>query len=452
MRAIAAPSRVDELLTYIDDALMDSEFPQTPDFLADNEIFAEIRDTLIMLRESLFRFSKGDIRVNLDRKGYLISCVKNLQAQLRHLTWHAGRLSDGARTHPDFMGNLFESFNQMAREFYNTLNALRESEANLVRIGKEINANEERWKLAATCTQDGIFDIDLITCKAFISPRLWEILKWPSLVHEDIMYDAKVWARFFHPDYQERWLGRTAEARASKDPEKYMVNVETRLRGGDGEYRWLMANYMILKDKDGEPYRFIGAVEDIQEKREREDAIRLQATHDQLTGLPNRYLYNDRIAHQMMMCKRSNTSIVLVVWDLDGFKNVNDTYGHLAGDQVLVEVADRMRICLRESDTLARFGGDEFVMILTSARGCESEVAFNTTGRIFEILDKPIDVGCASVTVGASCGIAFFPEHATDAELLFDLADKSLYVAKKRGKHRAEIWPAGSDDSKNADG
>ncbi len=292
-----AGAEVYELLSYVLEALSDDAFPETPAAFAADETFARIRGTLLSLRESLFRFSKGDIRVNVDQTGYLTQCVKNLQAQLRHLTWHAGRLADGAYKHPDFMGNLFESFNEMAREFYNTLHALRESEANLVRVSKEAHANEERWKLAATCTQDGIFDIDLVTGRAFLSPRLLEIVKQPQEVDEDVMFDPQVWSRFFHPDDRERWNGRIGEARAFAG-DKYVVYAETRVKGGDGEYRWIAANYMILKDKSGEPYRFVGAVEDIQERREREDAIRMQATHDQLTGLPNRYLYNDRLARR----------------------------------------------------------------------------------------------------------------------------------------------------------
>ena len=436
-----------ELLAYIDAALSDDIFPETPESFASNETFARIRGCILTLRESLFRFSKGDIRVSVEEAGYLTQCVKNLQAQLRHLTWHAGRLVEGAYQHPDFMGNLFESFNEMAREFYSALHALKESEANLTRVSEEARASEERWKLAMTCTKDGIFDIDLTTGHAFLSPRLLEILKWPPEVDEELMFDLRVWSRFFHPDDREKWGGRIEEARATPG-ERYMVHTEARVKGGDGKYRWIAANYMILKDDAGEPFRFVGAVEDIQERREREDAIRIQATHDQLTGLPNRYLYNDRLAQQMVMAKRSNSSIVLGVWDLDGFKHVNDTYGHLAGDQALVGVSERMRLCLRESDTLARFGGDEFVLILSSLRGGEREVAENTARRIFEALERPIDVGVASIQLQASCGMAFFPEHANGAEELFDLADKALFRAKQNGKGRAEIWaPQGEGES-----
>jgi diguanylate cyclase (GGDEF)-like protein len=260
------------------------------------------------------------------------------------------------------------------------------------------------------------------------------------------MFDMRVWSRFLHPDDLEKWDGLVGEVRASES-DRHTARAEVRVKGGDGKYRWVAANYMILKDNSGEPYRFVGAIEDIQQWREREDAIRVQATHDQLTNLPNRYLYNDRLAQQMVMAKRGRTSIVLGVWDIDCFKCVNDTYGHLAGDHALVAVADRMLQCLRESDTLARFGGDEFVMILSCLRGNEREVAEGTTKRIFEVLEKPIDVGAASIQIGVSCGMAFFPSHANSAEQLFDRADKALFQAKRNGKLRAEIWSPQNGDA-----
>jgi diguanylate cyclase (GGDEF)-like protein len=142
----------------------------------------------------------------------------------------------------------------------------------------------------------------------------------------------------------------------------------------------------------------------------------------------------------MVMAKRNNSSLIFIVWDLDGFKDINDRYGHLAGDALLVGVAKAMRSSLRETDTLARFGGDEFVMLLSSASGNEEEVSRQATVRIFDVLKKPIDIGEAMVSVGASCGISFFPRHTSEADELFNLADKALYMAKRTGKNRSLIW------------
>ena len=329
------------------------------------------------------------------------------------------------------------------QRLYENVLSLKKSETDLTRLTEELHESEDRLRLASACTQDGIWDIDLCANKAFFSPRLWEIFRWPYRVEEDVTFNPQVWSRFIHPDDRVQWLKcmrATSLRRRIKRPPREIDYAEFRMKGGDGKYRWVASHHMLLTDEHGIPYRFIGACQDIQERREHEEVIRMQATHDQLTGLPNRYLYNDRLAQMMVMSKRSNASVVLVIWDLDAFKAINDTYGHLAGDHLLSGVAGRMRACLRETDTLARFGGDEFVMILASTRGKESEVAMQTTDRIFEALRRPIDIGNASITVSASCGISFFPNHATEGEKLLDLADRALFCAKRSGKNRAVVW------------
>jgi diguanylate cyclase (GGDEF)-like protein len=341
--------------------------------------------------------------------------------------------------HIDFMGNFAESFNRMSRQFYSALTALKESEANLLAATEELHISEERWKLAVTCAQDGILDVDIKERKAFFSRRLWEILRYPAS-NDDVKFKPEEWGKLIYIDDKPKW-NELVSMVDDKSPEEHDRRyAEFRIKGGDEKYRWLGVSYMFLRDDEGKPHRFVGACEDIQERREREESIRMQATHDQLTGLPNRYLYNDRLLQQMVMAKRNNSSLIFVIWDLDGFKGVNDTYGHLAGDALLVAMARIMRSCLREADTLARFGGDEFVMLLSSASGSEEEVTRQTTSRIFDALKNPVDIGEEQVRIGASCGVSFFPRHTSDAEELFNLADKALYIAKRTGKNRSLIW------------
>jgi diguanylate cyclase (GGDEF)-like protein len=327
----------------------------------------------------------------------------------------------------------------MSREFFGALSALRESEANLRAITRDLYISEERWKLAMTCTQDGILDVDIKAKKAFFSRRLWEILRYPPN-DGNVDFDFDTWGDMVFPDDKEKWNSLIFTLNHAEEDSAGKKYIEFRIKGYDEKYRWIGVSYMFLRDEKGNAYRFVGVCEDIQERREREDAIRMQATHDQLTGLPNRYLYKDRLLQQMVMAKRSNSALILVVWDLDGFKGVNDTYGHLAGDALLVAVANLMRSCMREMDTLARFGGDEFVMLLASPSENEEDVSMHATSRIFEALKKKIDVGEAEVHIGASCGISFFPKHSSDAEELFNRADKALYLAKRTGKNKALIW------------
>jgi diguanylate cyclase (GGDEF)-like protein len=337
------------------------------------------------------------------------------------------------------MGDFSEYFNRMARDFYEALKSLRESESNLLRITKELHKSEERWQLAVSCTQEGVWDIDLTTRRAFFSPRLWDILRQP-VIHEDINFDPVTWGGFVHPDDLPKWATIANSAGRKLMADMGRQYAEFRVMGGDGKYRWIGMHHMVIVNSEGVPRRFVGTCEDIQELREREDEIRKQATLDQLTKLPNRYLYNDRLLQKMVMARRDASSLVLILWDLDGFKWVNDNYGHLAGDRLLVVVAEMMRGSLRESDTLARFGGDEFVMLLSSPRGQEQSVVDHTTSRVFSMLNEPLDIGVERVKIGASCGVSFFPNHTEDGDTLFNLADKALYHAKRTGKSKSVVW------------
>jgi diguanylate cyclase (GGDEF)-like protein len=430
----------EDILKLIYDMMNSSKFPSIPEWAKEINYLHEIEEYIKIIRERAYDFAHGDLSSEVKGKGFLIGCFKELQANLRHLTWFAKRVASGDYDQKIyFMGEFSEYFNRMARDFYTALKSLRESEANLMKISKELHNSEERWQLAVSCTQEGMWDIDLTTKKAFFSPRFWEILRHP-VFYEDIDFDPVTWGGFIHQDDLQKWVEMVNSAGQKLIAGMEKQYAEFRVMGGDGKYRWLGTHHMVIVNSEGVPRRFVGTCEDIQELREREDEIRKQATLDQLTKLPNRYLYNDRFLQKMVVAKRDSSSLVLILWDLDGFKWVNDTYGHLAGDRLLVGVAELMRNSLRESDTLARFGGDEFVMLLSCPNGQEESVVNHTTSRVFEALCEPLDIGVEKVKIGASCGVSFFPKHTNDEEILFNLADNALYHAKKTGKNKFVIW------------
>ncbi|MDR3354527.1 MAG: diguanylate cyclase [Synergistaceae bacterium] len=433
-------SEVTELLGFVNAALTSPKLPDVSSAVSRNEMFSEIHDYLTMVRKSMFSLAKGKIEFSIEQKGFLAGCLKELQSNMRHLTWFAERLGEGDFEQSlDFLGDFSSAFNALNGKFRNTIDALKASEANLRKLTDELYTNEERWKLAIACTQDGVWDVDLRRGEGYFSSRMWEILRRP--VRSDrIFFSERYWMRYVHPDDREKLRSNIMEAASKIGHDMQRRYSEFRLRCGDGQYRWVGVHHMLILDNNGDPFRMVGACEDIQERRQREDAIRDQATHDKLTGLPNRYLYADRLSQQMVMAKRNESSLVLIVWDLDGFKAVNDTYGHLAGDALLVAVADVMKSSLRETDTVARFGGDEFVMILSSARGHEREVASLITGRIFEALKPMINLDGIFVQIGASGGISFFPGHSSDSTELFNMADKALYHAKRHGKNMVCEW------------
>ena len=166
------------------------------------------------------------------------------------------------------------------------------------------------------------------------------------------------------------------------------------------------------------------------EQRRQAQRVAHLAYHDALTDLPNRTLLHDRLAQSIRAARRDETRVALLVLDLDGFKEINDTYGHRAGDRVLQHVAARMRAALREVDTVARLGGDEFALVLPST-GLEG--ATQTAGRVLREIEQPCLIEHRHLTVRGSIGIACCPQHAKSADLLLQKADLAMYQAKSDG-------------------
>jgi diguanylate cyclase (GGDEF)-like protein len=165
--------------------------------------------------------------------------------------------------------------------------------------------------------------------------------------------------------------------------------------------------------------------------------LRLQSQTDPLTGLPNRILVNDRLQQAITKAARDESQFALMIVDLDNFKPINDNHGHEAGDKVLQETARRMVGCVRESDTVARIGGDEFMVLLPVV---ESRQDAETVARkICEALEQPYKVGEISIYTSSSVGIALFPLHGEDAQALFQHADRAMYRAKAQGRNCVEV-------------
>jgi diguanylate cyclase len=166
---------------------------------------------------------------------------------------------------------------------------------------------------------------------------------------------------------------------------------------------------------------------------------------DPLSGLPNRLLFAERLDEELNRLSRTDAGLAVLFLDLDRFKDVNDTFGHQAGDRLLKLAAQRLENLLRESDTLARFGGDEFAVIQTGLRN--PEAAELLARRILDSVTRPFDIGEAPVTVGVSIGVALAPEHGRDRETLMRLADTALYEAKSEGRNRYRVFQRQMDET-----
>lgn len=192
------------------------------------------------------------------------------------------------------------------------------------------------------------------------------------------------------------------------------------------------------KDAAGNTTQYSGIFYDITENKREQDHIKNLAYHDPLTGLPNRLLFNDRLAHAIERKKRYKEELSVFFLDLDHFKQVNDTLGHQIGDQLLSEASLRLAACLRKEDTVSRHGGDEFIVLLES-HGAENDY-LHTAQRIKDAMCKPFQLDGREVRVSASIGIALFPLHGMDPETLIKNADTAMYHAKEKGKNNFQLF------------
>jgi len=191
---------------------------------------------------------------------------------------------------------------------------------------------------------------------------------------------------------------------------------------------------MHQDSRGDEQHLLIFSIRDVTARKRAEAALEHQALHDALTDLPNRVLLHDRLQQAIRAAQRDKTTLALLIMDLDRFKEVNDTFGHQTGDQLLGQLGERLGSVLRVSDTIARLGGDEFAMLLPTAT---IEDARHIAGRLLEVLDEPFALGNLQLEIDASIGIALSPEHGSDADTLLRRADVAMYIAKRTNSGHA---------------
>jgi diguanylate cyclase (GGDEF)-like protein len=294
---------------------------------------------------------------------------------------------------------------------------------------KALAAAEARWKLALAATGDGVWDCDVITGLATLSARAQSILDTDRSI---ISWYGSALDAIVHPDDlpQLRAALRGHLAGRSQD-----FAAEFRVRMRNGDWSWIDARGTISeRDELGMPLRMVGTFSNIDARKHEEARMRRMAHEDALTGLPNRVLLGDRLRQAIRAASRDGHKVALIYFDLDKFKPVNDTHGHAVGDRLLQMVARRLRAGLREVDTLARVGGDEFVVLLPR---CDSlEDAVKVAENILAQLNQPFEDGELALHISGSLGVAMFPDDGKDAEALLRAADLAMYDAKARGRNR----------------
>lgn len=296
-------------------------------------------------------------------------------------------------------------------------------------IDTKIKPGDNRYALALAAAQEGIWDWDLKTNKVFYSAQ-WKTML--GLDGEDTESSPEYWFERVHPDDIEN-LKKDIQSYLKEKQNKFVA--EYRIRDKEDTYQWMLCRGLVLRDKEGEPVRFVGTQIDITDQKREEDRLTFDAMHDALTGLPNRALFMDRLKQAVL--GRSNYAVLFM--DLDHFKQINDTLGHDAGDELLTVIARRIEHASRAGDTISRFGGDEFCVLFTELKkGYEAE---SLAKRILKEVSKPVVIQGKSIFPKISIGIAIAQPnqyHSTD-DIMRD-ADTALYEAKRKGRGRYEFY------------
>ena len=389
----------------------------------------------------------------LDRNGAILQCnlaAATLLGLERTLLKHR-QLGTFVAT-PDlsrldtFLGQVFETPHAPASELRLTGNQPAQRfvriEASLAPDGLSCNAvvadisaereTKAKLQLAAsvfTHAREGIVIVDPAGRILDVNATFTHITGYPReevLGQPHSMLNAGQQSAAFYADMDKalarygQWSGEMWNRR--KNGEEYLeASTISAVRGPDGQ----TVNHVVL-------------FTDITQSRAQQHQLEHIAHHDALTNLPNRVLLTDRLEHAMIQSQRRGQSLVVAYLDLDGFKAINDRYGHSVGDELLVAIAQRMRTALREGDTLARIGGDEFVAILVDLERLQD--AEPLLERLLHSASAPLHLAGTVLQVSASIGVALYPEDKSDAEHLLRHADQAMYQAKQAGRNRYRLF------------
>lgn len=321
----------------------------------------------------------------------------------------------------DILVNIERNFNRELRD------TLKEREQRLL-------ISQQHQKLASKAfenTFEGIMVCDANNVIESVNPAFSQITGF--MAHEVIGKDPSILASGKHdPGFFQRLSATLAETG------HWQGEIWNRKRNGEIIAVWMTIN--TVKDDDEKITNYVSIFSDITHRKAAEEQMHFLAYHDALTSLPNRILFNDRLKHAIAHASRHHTMVGVMMVDLDRFKQINDTLGHPAGDQLLQTVAQRLTGCIREEDTAARLGGDEFVLILEGITSLDDLASI--AGKLVASLGQPVILGKQEITVTSSLGISVYPLDGELSDTLVKRADEALYAAKGDGRNNFKFASA----------
>ncbi len=286
---------------------------------------------------------------------------------------------------------------------------------------------EEHMRLSATVFEnsgDGLFITDAYHHIVHVNPAFSEITGYTA---QDVLgHTPQVLSSGRHGD--EFYCQMRDELR---DNSKWQGEIWDRRKSGEMFASW--QTIAAVRNPLGQITHYVSVISDITSRKQLEERLSYQANHDPLTRLPNRVLFHERLSRAVARAHRTGNQVALMFLDLDHFKQVNDTLGHLAGDLLLQQVSERMVSCTRQGDTVARLAGDEFTIILEDLQDPRDAAA--VSNKILHLLSEPFDLGGSPAKISSSIGIALYPTDAGDTDTLISLADGAMYRAKHMGRN-----------------
>lgn len=354
---------------------------------------------------------------------------QNLRKLNRNLSERVSQLEDSRVELEGYRNFLEVQVEKRTSDLARANDEMKAEIAERVRMEEDLRSSEEILRLTVENMGEGLWVWDGATGRTDLSPLSVEILCGPSGGAEEdrpLSPSMDAWEEIIHEEDREKFA-RKKERCFKGEIDRY--DGEYRVSRNDGRLRWILERGKIIRrDSEGRPLIIAGTHSDITGRKNLDEYVRHQATHDFVTGLPNRYLFEDRLAQVLTRAKRQEKKAALFFIDLDDFKQVNDRYGHTAGDRVLKDAGRRILSCVREMDTVCRLGGDEFTVILPDIEG-EGD-AKSVANRVLEAFNEPFNLEESAVFIDLSLGIALFPDHGGGSEELLKNADMAMYKAK----------------------
>jgi diguanylate cyclase (GGDEF)-like protein/PAS domain S-box-containing protein len=374
------------------------------------------------------RIHPDDLKLSIDTFNTLSRDINapdphfEIRLRNRNGSWHTFELVGSKMIHE----NVVEYVILNLRDITERKQAESQREAAL----EALRQSEEKYRSILETIQEGYFEVDFAGNFTFFNDSLYRNLGYSK---EELMGMNN--RQYTDKEHSKKLFQTFNKVYNTGEPTE---RFDWQIIRKDGTKRYVESSVSLQKDSSGKPAGFRGIVRDVTERKQIEQQLNHIATHDTLTGLPNRMLFIDRLGVALAQSKRNRHKLAVMMLDLDNFKNVNDTLGHMVGDQLLKEVGYRLSGLLRQNDTVARLGGDEFIVLLSDLERMEDVI------RVAEIILKAFKqlfvCGNHKLTSSTSIGIAVYPDDGNDIDSLLKNSDMAMYFVKMHGRNNYKFF------------